>query len=165
MKYLVKKIKDGGVVTGYEIKQRTSARHRPRGDRYILIDAPKYDNPKIEMVDGEVTIVEDVDKGTKAELYKQMDSNIRLEAAKKMNTNKTDAQFAGMISALLRLVASDRYTGLGLIATETIGSFSAGEELDTEEKIKEFYKEMLVDMDIKRHMEIIKYLESLNNMV
>lgn len=159
-KYLVKLIKDADVVIGYEIKQKTDAKHKPRGlkDR-IFVEGVDTKYPKVEISeDGTLSIIEDVNPKELKEAYETMDKEVADEAHKKIGTKNRESMLAFVDAFQLRVMLPEKYAPIGLLADVDIADFSIGDPLDTPDKIKDYYSEILFQLDIYRLGKIKDYL-------
>jgi len=164
MKWIIKETKDeDGLVVSREIKGATNAAYHPYQD-YILVNGP--DSPrgevKIDVDDsGEadvVTVVEDLDKKAVKAQHSTMDTTIISDAAAVFGTTRLESLLAFTASYHLKMTAPEKYINQNLTALKSIGTFTQGDALDTADKIRDYYKEVLVELDIKRDTAIKDYL-------
>ena len=175
-KYLVKKHFDeiksqdeiGNVTVerifiGYEVLYSTDSKSLPRGGDYIFVygEAKKYPIVVTSTNEEGIETLEVAENESLFNLdiaYEEMDKDIAFESAKKIGTYNRESMFAFVDAYQLRIIAAHKYLDFGLKAEINIASFSIGDKLDTEEKIKEYYTELLVHLDKFRTQKIVDYL-------
>lgn len=175
-KWLVEKIYSE-VVTGQDengndIIERTFDRYEPkykvdkpvpaRGKEVIYLEGPDLppNQVKIELdEDGNPSVVEFTEVKEVQAKYVEMDEGIIADSAPVFKTTNRESMLAFVDSFQLRIMAADLYVNDGLLADIAIGEFAIGDPLDTEEKIKSYYKQVLKDLDDKRNLKIADYLQ------
>ena len=159
-KYLVEQILDAGVVVGYKIKSKPSAKHLPRGNNHLFVEGVDTKYPKIEInEDGNLSIVEDLAPKQLKGAYVLMDNEVANEASLKVGTKNRESILASISAYQLRVMIPERYIDLGLIAEIEIGNFLISDPLDDAAKIKEYYTEVLFQLDAYRIGKIKDYLD------
>lgn len=137
-KFMLPRGIDGVCIEGLDIKREIAS---------IALD--EDDNPYI---------IENTDLKEVKNKWKEIDKGIEDDAYPVFKTRNRESMLAFVDSFQLRIMAPEKYASSGLLAEFNIGSFSVGDPLDTPEKVKEYYIELLVDLDTKRNQKIIDYL-------
>lgn len=110
-----------------------------------------------KQVESETEILEKEELINTAE--NQMNSNI-FEYAKQVTKGITvETVLAHTHSYQVRMQNPSRYTQLNLKVHYAFDSYTYGDLLDTEEKIKNYYTDILINMDTFRQNEIQKFLD------
>ena len=87
----------------------------------------------------------------------QADKNIRAIAEEFTGMKGDSSQLATTSSWQLRVKYPEKYLEANLVAHKDYGSFLKGDALDNVDKIEEYYSNLLVDLDIAREAEKLKY--------
>lgn len=164
MYWIAKKIKDeDGNVTGYEKpKYKVSSPVPPDANHMAFIDLDGVTHPKMETFlndDGKTDwrVIEDTDLKELSDKAKEVDDYIKLEASKVFNSTTVETMLASMGSYLLRLISPQEYVTAGLVAEYPTTNFVLGEPLNSAQKIADYYKELLVELDLKRETKKLEY--------
>lgn len=161
-KYLVKQIFDSEIVTGYEIKQKTNARHLPRGGKHIFVEGVDTEYPKIDMnpESGSLSIIEDVKPKALKDAYKEMDDGIMQDGAAVFNSTSRTTMLASIDDFQLHVMAPELFTNDGEKTVIVTASFpSVKTPLNSEVDIKTYYSEVLYELLKKRRVKVKKYLD------
>jgi len=160
MKYLVKQILDADVVIGHEIKQQVTAKHLPRGGNYIFVEGVDTAYPKIEIdEDGVMSIVEDTAPKQLKEAWVAMDQAIVDDAVPIFKTTNRESMLVFVDDFQLRIMVPEMFVAAGEAAEVNTTTYGEGEVLDTVEKVKGYYSEVLYDLLQKRRTKIGEYLQ------
>lgn len=176
MKYLVKVIYEEetidvngtdmivktGNVLDYVIKGSTDAMALPRGGEHIFINGvdTKFPTVVINQESGELEIIENENAKNLKSAYESMDTDIKKESALKIGTANIESLFAFVDAFQLRMMIPERYASLGLKVDIEIGDFLVGDNLDTADKVKSYYTEILFYLDIHRLGKISEYIQT-----
>lgn len=150
MKYLVKQIKDADVVVGYEVKQKTDAKHLPKGP-YIYVEGVDTKYPKIKIdIDGKLSIVEDTAPKELRKAFEEMDAGVVTESIPLLGTKNRETMIINILDMQFKVSMPELFVIDGLFAEVNSTSFGYGEPLDTPEKIKGYYSEVLYELSTRR---------------
>lgn len=153
---------DTGEVTERKIRHSTTAKHRPRGFESELVDGPSTKFPVLvsKEVDGRTvfSVKEDAPKKLKDEKIKKADDEVKKEAAKIFKTKDLSVIQARIASYMLRIQIPHRYSLLKIEVGHAVTGFPVGYVLDTDQKVIDYYSELLFTLDAFR-MERAKNLK------
>ena len=151
MKYLVKQIKDADVIVGYEVKQKTDAKHLPRGSNYILVEGVDTKYPKINIdIDGKLLIIEDTAPKELRKAFEEMDAGVVAESIPLLGTKNRETMIINILDMQFKVSMPELFVLDGLYAEVDSTSFGYGEPLDSAEKIKGYYSEVLYELSTRR---------------
>ena len=163
MKYLVK-TEGGEDKVLYSVSGNVSLKSDSENISYSTLNGPgNLKNPIVQVTvneEGE-EVKSIVDFNALTELqdgWKSMDTGVVDDAITVFKTKNRESILAFVSSYQLRILAPQKYSALGLVAEFTIGAFTVGDLLNTDEKVKDYYTEILVDLDTKRNTRIVEYL-------
>lgn len=149
------------VFDSYVVMYQTSSAATPRGnelEEFIILDGPDTKYPIVDKNSDPLVVIENAPAKTISDAWASMDSSIVTEAASVFSTTNRESMLAFVDSYQLRIIAASQYVSYGLQAHVNTASFTVGDALDTEQKIKDFYTEVLVALDKDRDAKIAAYL-------
>jgi len=150
MRYLVKKTENG-----YVVKHKTDAKHLPREGGWFFAEGPDTKYPKVGVSpEGVIEIVEDSAPMLIAEAWEEMDSGIVADSAPVFKTTNRESMLAFVDDYQLRIMVPEMFIGDGEVTEVITPSFGIGMPLDTAEKIKSYYAEVLYELLQKRRNRI-----------
>ena len=115
----------------------------------------------VEDDQGEVSLVEDQEDFLAGELKKawvEMDDGIIIDSAPIFKTTNRESMLAFVDDFQMRIMRPDMFISENEAAEFLTTSFAVGDLLDTEEKIKNYYSELLFDLLQKRRNRIGTFL-------
>lgn len=102
-------------------------------------------------------------KSTQIQEAKDNLDEVILQKAMEITLGTGEASCQAFVSAYQNRVAfPSEYVGLGLKVYYAIDGYAAGDSLDTELKITEYYKSLLIELDTYRETKIAEYIAAKN---
>jgi len=154
MKWLLKKVNDN-----WEICYRTDSKAKPRGGEYLLVEGASTKYPKLLTDEnGLMTVIESNEPKQLAEAYVDMDEGIVADAAAIFGTSNRESLLAFVDDFQMRIMSPHLFLADEEFAQLNTASYGEGEPLDTVEKIKGYYEEVLYDLLQKRRAKMGTYV-------
>ena len=146
-------------IESYSPKYITDSRSLPRGGGFVFVEGVETKFPKVfKDEEDKLSIIEDEKPRQLKDAWATMDSDIASNSVPVFKTTNRESMLVFVDSFQLRILASEKYAPLGLKAELEVEGFSIDDELDTQEKIESYYKEVLFQLDMFRNQKIVDYL-------
>lgn len=148
--YICKKIfNEDGDIIDYRIEGNTENRQLP-SNQYRILEGPKTKHPMASFDGDKWVVIEDPSARTFVDAKESLTSGIQSDVGALVKSNSDTGILSDVIEIHYSITDAAFISTQGHLAEKDTTSFNTGDTLDTEQKVKDYYTEVLREIYLLR---------------